>query len=61
MATAPTLAPPRSPRGRTARGGNFELNSWLFMRGSGLLLLVLEPAPHDVHLILGLGQRDAWL
>jgi succinate dehydrogenase membrane anchor subunit len=55
MATAPTLAPPRSPRGRTARGGNFELNSWLFMRGSGLLLLVLVFGHLFVNLMLGEG------
>ena len=55
MATAPTLAPPRSPRGRTARGGNFELNSWLFMRGSGALLLVLVFGHLFVNLMLGEG------
>ena len=51
----PTLAPPRSPRGRAARGGNFELNSWLFMRGSGLLLLVLVFGHLFVNLMLGEG------
>ena len=55
MATAPTVAPPRSPRGRAARGGNFELNSWLFMRGSGLLLLVLVFGHLFVNLMLGEG------
>lgn len=52
---APTLAPPRSPRGRATRGGNFELNSWLFMRGSGLLLLVLVFGHLFVNLMLGEG------
>ena len=52
---APTLAPPRSPRGRAARSGNFELNSWLFMRGSGLLLLVLVFGHLFVNLMLGEG------
>jgi len=52
MATAPTLAPPRS---LAARGGNFELNSWLFMRGSGLLLLVLVFGHLFVNLMLGEG------
>ena len=52
---APTLAPPRSPRGRAARGGNFELNNWLFMRGSGLLLLVLVFGHLFVNLMLGEG------
>jgi succinate dehydrogenase membrane anchor subunit len=51
MAT-PTLAPPRS---KAARGGNFELNSWLFMRGSGLLLLVLVFGHLFVNLMLGEG------
>ena len=52
---APTLAPPRSPRGRAARGGNFELNSWLFMRGSGVLLLALVLGHLFVNLMLGKG------
>jgi succinate dehydrogenase / fumarate reductase membrane anchor subunit len=52
MATAPTLAPPRS---KAARSGNFELNSWLFMRGSGLLLLVLVFGHLFVNLMLGEG------
>ena len=52
---APTLAPPRSPRGRAARGGNFEINSWLFMRGSGLLLVVLVLGHLFVNLMLGKG------
>lgn len=52
MATVPTLAPPRS---KATRGGNFELNSWLFMRGSGLLLLVLVFGHLFVNLMLGEG------
>jgi len=52
MATAPTLAAPRS---RTSRRGNFELNSWLFMRGSGALLLVLVLGHLFVNLMLGRG------
>ena len=36
MALAPVIEPPRS---RAARSSNFELNAWLFMRGSGLLLV----------------------
>ena len=35
------LAAPRSPRRRAARRSNFELYSWLFMRLSGLALIVL--------------------
>jgi succinate dehydrogenase / fumarate reductase membrane anchor subunit len=50
---APTLAPPRSRPAR--RGGNFELNSWLFMRGSGLLLVVLVFGHLWVNLVAGEG------
>ena len=50
--TAPQIAPPRS---RAARGGNFELNSWLFMRGSGLLLVVLVFGHLFVNLMTGEG------
>src|SRR5438309_8974681 len=38
---SPTIAPPRSRRRPAARRSNFELYSWLFMRISGLLLVVL--------------------
>ena len=41
MAEALTLDKPRSPRRPAARRSNFELYSWLFMRISGLLLVVL--------------------
>lgn len=40
-AGAPDLAPPRSPRRPAARRHNFELYGWLFMRLSGLALIVL--------------------
>jgi succinate dehydrogenase / fumarate reductase membrane anchor subunit len=36
-----TLARPRSPRRPSARRSNFELYSWLFMRISGLALIIL--------------------
>ncbi|MCP2260495.1 succinate dehydrogenase / fumarate reductase membrane anchor subunit [Streptoalloteichus tenebrarius] len=39
--SAPELAAPRSPRRRPARRNNVELYAWLFMRLSGLALLVL--------------------
>ncbi|NIJ14085.1 succinate dehydrogenase / fumarate reductase membrane anchor subunit [Saccharomonospora amisosensis] len=39
--TALTLDKPRSPRRPAARRSNFELYSWVFMRVSGLLLIVL--------------------
>jgi succinate dehydrogenase / fumarate reductase, membrane anchor subunit len=51
MAT-PTI---EAPRTRTSRSGNFELNSWLFMRGSGLLLVVLVFGHLFVNLMLGKG------
>jgi succinate dehydrogenase / fumarate reductase, membrane anchor subunit len=34
------ISAPRSPRGKTSRG-NFEMYSWVFMRVSGLILVVL--------------------
>jgi succinate dehydrogenase membrane anchor subunit len=49
---APTLVPPRS---KASRGGSFELNSWLFMRGSGLLLVVLVFGHLFVNLVTGEG------
>jgi succinate dehydrogenase / fumarate reductase membrane anchor subunit len=53
--TAPQIAAPRS---RSARSGNFELNSWLFMRGSGALLLVLVFGHLFVNLMLGEGIKQ---
>ncbi|EID53712.1 succinate dehydrogenase hydrophobic membrane anchor subunit [Saccharomonospora xinjiangensis] len=41
MAETLNLDKPRSPRRPAARRSNFELYSWLFMRMSGLLLIVL--------------------
>lgn len=38
---APRLERPRTPRRPAARRGNFELYSWVFMRLSGLALIVL--------------------
>ncbi|WP_182113339.1 MULTISPECIES: succinate dehydrogenase hydrophobic membrane anchor subunit [unclassified Actinotalea] len=39
---APAVAAPRSPRsGRRTSRTNYELYGWMFMRGSGALLLVL--------------------
>ena len=48
------IAAPRTPH-VSRRGGNFELNSWLFMRGSGVLLLVLVFGHLFVNLMLGKG------
>ena len=52
MALAPLIEPPRS---RAARSSNFELNAWLFMRGSGLLLVVLVLGHLFVNLMMGEG------
>jgi succinate dehydrogenase / fumarate reductase membrane anchor subunit len=52
MALAPLIEPPRS---RAARSSNFELNAWLFMRGSGLLLVVLVFGHLFVNLMTGEG------
>jgi len=50
--SAPVLSAPRT---RATKSSNFELNSWLFMRGSGLLLLVLVFGHLFVNLMLGEG------
>ena len=50
--SAPVLS---SPRTRPAKGSNFELNSWLFMRGSGVLLAVLVFGHLFVNLMTGDG------
>jgi succinate dehydrogenase / fumarate reductase membrane anchor subunit len=58
MTTLPTRNPelvaPRSPS-RARKSGNFELNSWLFMRASGVLLVVLVFGHLFVNLMLGEG------
>jgi succinate dehydrogenase / fumarate reductase, membrane anchor subunit len=41
MSNALDLAKPRAPRRPAARRSNFELHSWLFMRISGMALVVL--------------------
>ena len=51
---APTIPSPRTPY-KARKSGNFELNSWLFMRGSGLLLVVLVLGHLFVNLMLGKG------
>jgi succinate dehydrogenase / fumarate reductase membrane anchor subunit len=49
----------RSPYQRTSRArGNFELWSWLFMRGSGVVLLVLVFGHLFVNLMLGEGIKS---
>jgi succinate dehydrogenase / fumarate reductase, membrane anchor subunit len=52
--SAPTIPAPRSQT-RATRSSNFELNSWVFMRGSGLLLVVLVLGHLFVNLMLGKG------
>ncbi len=56
MTTSVTQHPipqPRSPY-KARKTGNFELNSWLFMRGSGLVLVVLVLG----HLFVNLWQGE---
>ena len=48
-----SIPQPRSPY-KSGKSNNFELNSWLFMRGSGLLLVVLVIG----HLFVNLWQGD---
>jgi succinate dehydrogenase / fumarate reductase membrane anchor subunit len=52
--TTTQIPTPRSPQ-RARKSGNFELNSWLFMRGSGVLLVVLVLGHLFVNLMLGQG------
>lgn len=53
-ATAASLVPSRYRR-RSRTRGNFELWSWVFMRGSGILLLVLVFGHLFVNLMTGEG------
>jgi len=53
--SAPILA---SPRSEASKGSSFELNSWLFMRGSGLLLVVLVLGHLFINLITGDGVEQ---
>ncbi|CAN5136606.1 succinate dehydrogenase hydrophobic membrane anchor subunit [soil metagenome] len=53
--SAPILAAPRS---EASKGSSFELNSWLFMRGSGLLLVVLVLGHLFINLITGDGVEQ---
>src|SRR6267378_4312596 len=41
MASALDISAPRAPRRRVTRRTNFELYSWVFMRLSGLAMIVL--------------------
>ena len=52
--SAPAIQPPRAPY-KAAKSSNFELNSWLFMRASGLLLIVLVFGHLFVNLMVGKG------
>ncbi|WP_417562118.1 succinate dehydrogenase hydrophobic membrane anchor subunit [Microbacterium sp.] len=59
--TADTVAAPRSPHGAPAprrRGVNLEKWGWMFMRASGVLLIVLIFGHLFVNLILGEGVRQ---
>ena len=50
--SAPVLSAPRT---RASKASNFELNTWLFMRASGVLLLVLVFGHLFVNLMTGDG------
>jgi succinate dehydrogenase / fumarate reductase membrane anchor subunit len=52
-----SIPQPRSPY-KAGKSNNFELNSWLFMRGSGLLLVVLVIGHLFVNLWLGDGIQQ---
>jgi succinate dehydrogenase / fumarate reductase membrane anchor subunit len=52
--TTSQIPAPRSPY-RARKAGNFELNSWLFMRASGVLLVALVLGHLFVNLMLGEG------
>lgn len=52
--SATTIPSPRAPY-KAQKTGNFELNSWLFQRGSGLLLVVLVFGHLFVNLMVGKG------
>jgi succinate dehydrogenase / fumarate reductase membrane anchor subunit len=44
-----------APRTRVGKANNFELNTWLFMRGSGVLLVVLVFGHLFTNLVVGEG------
>jgi succinate dehydrogenase / fumarate reductase membrane anchor subunit len=52
---APSLDAPRSPHARTKRGLNWEKWGWIYMRVSGVLLVVLIFGHLFVNLMLGDG------
>jgi succinate dehydrogenase / fumarate reductase membrane anchor subunit len=54
LQSPPPLAPPRAPR---ASKSNFELWSWVFMRVSGVVLVVLVIGHLFVNLMVGEGIR----
>src|SRR5690606_28084770 len=55
---APTVEAPRSPRsGRRTTRTNYELYGWVFMRASGVLLLVLIFGHLFVNLMVGEGIK----
>ena len=55
--TQVSIARPRSTKYRNTSRGNFELYSWLFMRLSGLALVVLVLGHLFVNLMLGEGIK----
>ncbi|KGM13347.1 succinate dehydrogenase hydrophobic membrane anchor subunit [Cellulomonas bogoriensis] len=57
-ATAPDIAAPRAPRNRRTTRTNWELYGWLFMRASGVLLLILIFGHLFVNLMTGDGIQQ---
>ncbi len=55
MATQTPVPDVAAPRSRTAQRTNYEMTSWLFMRGSGVLLVFLVLGHLWVNLVTGEG------
>lgn len=56
--TAPTIADPRAPRTARRTGPNLEKWGWIYMRASGVLLIVLIFGHLFVNLMTGDGIRQ---
>ncbi len=56
--TAESIADPRTPVAPRRKGVNLEKYGWMFMRGSGVLLVVLIFGHLIVNLVMGEGVRQ---
>ncbi|WP_243077026.1 succinate dehydrogenase hydrophobic membrane anchor subunit [Microbacterium sp. SS28] len=56
--TADTIADPRAPRTTPRKGANLEKWGWIYMRASGVLLVVLIFGHLFVNLVLGEGVKQ---